>query len=262
MNTKIKAIIFALSAALFYAVNVPLSKILLREIEPSFMAALLYLGAGTGMLILSLLKLNIEENSEPFTGDDMPFVAGLIVLDIAAPIFLMMGIRYGTSSNASLLGNFEIVATALIAFVFFREPVSKTLQLAILLITVSGILLTFEGSDSLRFSYGSIFVLTAATFWGLENNCTRKLSSKSAAKIVILKGILSGIGSMLIALVQGENGSAFHGFRECNGAWICCLRTEHIFLREGSGNFRCCEDERVLCGCTVRRSIDVVRAAS
>ena len=71
MNTKIKAIIFALSAALFYAVNVPLSKILLREIEPSFMAALLYLGAGTGMLILSLLKLNIEENSEPFTGDDM-----------------------------------------------------------------------------------------------------------------------------------------------------------------------------------------------
>ena len=205
MNTKIKAIIFALSAALFYAVNVPLSKILLREIEPSFMAALLYLGAGTGMLILSLLKLNIEENSEPFTGDDMPFVAGMIVLDIAAPIFLMMGIRYGTSSNASLLGNFEIVATALIAFVFFREPVSKTLQLAILLITVSGILLTFEGSDSLRFSYGSIFVLTAATFWGLENNCTRKLSSKSAAKIVMLKGILSGIGSMLIALFQGEN---------------------------------------------------------
>ena len=205
MNKKIKAIMFALSAALFYAVNVPLSKILLKDIEPSFMAALLYLGAGIGMLILSFMKLSVSENSESFTKDDIPFVAGMILLDIAAPIFLMMGINYGTSSNASLLGNFEIVATALIAFALFHEPVSKRLQSAILLITVSGIILTFEGSESLKFSYGSIFVLAAASFWGLENNCTRKLSSKSANMIVILKGFLSGTGSMLIALAQGEN---------------------------------------------------------
>ncbi|MBR1439247.1 MAG: DMT family transporter, partial [Synergistaceae bacterium] len=205
MNKKIKAVIFALSAALFYAVNVPLSKVLLKDIEPSFMAALLYLGAGIGMLILSFMKLSVSEDSEPFTKDDIPFVAGMILLDIAAPIFLMMGINYGTSSNASLLGNFEIVATALIAFALFHEPMSKRLQTAILLITVSGIILTFEGSESLKFSYGSIFVLAAASFWGLENNCTRKLSSKSASRIVILKGFLSGTGSMLIALLQGEN---------------------------------------------------------
>ena len=205
MNVKIKAVIFALSAAIFYAVNVPLSKILLRNIVPSFMAGLLYLGAGVGMMILSLLNLNIDGDSEPFTKNDWPFIAGMIVLDIAAPIFLMTGITYGTSSNASLLGNFEIVATALIAYAIFHEPVSKRLRAAIALITLSGVILTFGGAESLKFSYGSIFVLMAASFWGLENNCTRKLSSKSASMIVILKGFFSGLGSIFIALMTGEN---------------------------------------------------------
>lgn len=153
MNVKIKAVIFALSAAIFYAVNVPLSKILLRNIAPSFMAGLLYLGAGIGMMILSLLKLNIDGDSEPFTKNDWPFIAGMIVLDIAAPIFLMTGITYGTSSNASLLGNFEIVATAIIASAIFHEPVSKRLRAAIALITLSGVILTFGGAESLKFSY-------------------------------------------------------------------------------------------------------------
>ena len=205
MNPKVKAVIFAFSAAIFYAVNVPLSKILLRNIEPSFMAGLLYLGAGIGMMILSLLKLNIDGDSEPFTKDDFPFIVGMIVLDIAAPIFLMTGITYGTSSNASLLGNFEIVATALIASVIFREPVSTRLRIAIALITLSGMILTFGGAESLKFSYGSIFVLMAASFWGLENNCTRKLSSKSASMIVILKGFFSGLGAIMIALMTAEN---------------------------------------------------------
>ena len=205
MNPKVKAVIFALSAAIFYAVNVPLSKILLRNIEPSFMAGLLYLGAGVGMMILSLLNLNIDGDSEPFTKNDLPFIVGMIVLDIAAPIFLMTGITYGTSSNASLLGNFEIVATALIASAIFREPVSNRLRIAIALITLSGMILTFGGAESLKFSYGSIFVLLAASFWGLENNCTRKLSSKSASMIVILKGFFSGLGSIMIALMTGEN---------------------------------------------------------
>ena len=108
-----KAILYAFLAAVFYAINIPASKVLLRDVGPTTMAALLYLGAGIGIAILSLLIANDRKASAPLTRRDMPFVIGMIVLDIAAPIFLMLGIRYGTSANASLLGNFEIVATAL-----------------------------------------------------------------------------------------------------------------------------------------------------
>ena len=91
----------------------------------------------------------------------MPFVIGMIALDIAAPIFLMLGIRYGTSANASLLGNFEIVATTVIALFVFNEAVSKRLWIAIALITLARLLLSFEGTDTFRFSYGSLLVIAA-----------------------------------------------------------------------------------------------------
>ena len=128
----------------------------------------------------------------------------MIVLDILAPIFLMIGINIGSASNASLLGNFEIVATTVIALCFFKEAVSRELWTAIAFITLSSILLSFEGSGSFQFSYGSLFVILATSCWGLENNCTRKISDKSTYEIVVLKGVFSGGGSFLIAVVIGE----------------------------------------------------------
>ena len=201
---RIKAIVYAFLAAVFYAVNVPVSKILLRDVGPTMMAALLYLGAGIGIGILSLISRKDKERSEKLSKKDLHFVIGMIVLDIAAPIFLMLGISYGSSANASLLGNFEIVATSMIALFVFKEAVSKRLWAAIALITLSSILLSFEGSDSFRFSYGSLFVLAATVCWGFENNCTRNISSKSTYEIVILKGIFSGLGALAIALLKGE----------------------------------------------------------
>ena len=203
-NTKIVAVIFAFLAAIFYAINTPFSKVLLNHIAPTFMAAFLYLGAGVGVGIMYLFHVKQEAKSERLSKKDLPYTIGMIVLDIAAPIFLMMGIRAGTASNASLLGNFEIVATTLIALLVFKEKVSLRLWIAIGFITISSIILSFEGIDSFQFSLGSLFVILATCCWGLENNCTRKISEKSTYEIVFLKGIFSGSGSLIIALVIGE----------------------------------------------------------
>ncbi len=199
---KAKAILYALLAAGFYAVSVPCSKVLLEHVGPTTMAALLYLGAGVGIGVLSLFGR--REARARLDRRDLPFVVGMIVLDIAAPIFLMLGIRYGSSSNASLLGNFEIVATTLIALAVFHEAVSRRLWAAIALITLSSALLSLEGTDSFRFSYGSLLVLLATVCWGFENNCTRKISSKSTYEIVVLKGVFSGLGSLSIAFLRRE----------------------------------------------------------
>ncbi|MBQ1891043.1 MAG: DMT family transporter [Firmicutes bacterium] len=203
-KVKVKAIIYAFLAAVFYAVNVPVSKVLLRSVGPTMMAALLYLGAGIGIGLLSLANKKDRAVSERLSKKDLPYVLGMIILDMAAPIFLMLGISLGTSANASLLGNFEIVATTVIALFVFKEAVSKRLWAAIALITLSSALLSLEGTESFSFSYGSLFVLAAAVCWGFENNCTRKISSKSTYEIVVLKGIFSGLGSLIIALIKGE----------------------------------------------------------
>lgn len=206
ITTKSKhiSIIFALLAAAFYAINTPLSKLLLNNVPAMFMAAFLYLGAGVGVGIMYLFHWHNEDRAERLTKKDLPYTIGMIVLDILAPIFLMLGIKYGTAANASLLGNFEIVATTLIACLAFKEAVSKRLWAAIGMITLSSILLSFEGAGSFRFSYGSVLVLLATACWGLENNCTRSISDKSTYEIVVLKGVFSGGGAFVIALISGE----------------------------------------------------------
>ena len=201
--SKSKAIIYALLAAAFYAVNVPVSKLLLSQVGPTMMAALLYLGAGIGMAVLSLADKG--EKGDRLDRNDLPYVIGMIVLDIAAPVFLMLGISYGTSANASLLGNFEIVATTIIALFIFKEKVSGRLWSAIILITLSSILLSFEGEGSFSFSYGSLLVIAATICWGLENNCTRSISSKDTYQIVVLKGVFSGLGALAIAFIRQES---------------------------------------------------------
>lgn len=70
--------------------------------------------------------------------------------------------------------------------------------------TASCALLSFEDISSLRFSAGSLFILLACICWGIENNCTRRLSSKDPLEIVLLKGIFSGLGSVVIGLILGE----------------------------------------------------------
>ena len=199
-----KSIVLAILAALFYAVNAPLSKLLLITVPPAFMASFLYLGAGVGVGIVYLFRYAKEESSERLSIADLPYAIGMIVLDIAAPIFMMLGIRLGTASNASLLGNFETAATTLIALLIFKEVVSPKLWIAIGFITISSALLSFEATAGFRFSIGSLFVIFATLCWGLENNCTRRIADKSTYEIVLLKGIFSGLGSFAIAYITGE----------------------------------------------------------
>ena len=204
-SAKLTAIVYAILAAALSALNLPLSKLLLQQVSPTAMASVLYLGAGIGIGGIYLLCGHYRKpDDHQLTRADLPYTVGMIVLDIAAPILLMIGLKSASAANASLLNNFEIVATTLIALMVFKEAVSVRLWLAILLITAASMLLSLEQAGSLHFTFGSLFILGAAVCWGLENNLTRKLSSKSTFQIVTYKGIFSGIGAGIVAVLQGE----------------------------------------------------------
>lgn len=207
MKAKSRAIIFAILAAALYAINVPLSKILLNYVEPTMMASFLYLGAGLGLFVYGLIEKAIgnSERKDPLTKKELPYTVAMVVLDIAAPILLMLGIAGTNSANVSLLNNFEIVATSIIALVVFKEVISKKLWFAIALVTIASVVLSFEGAGSFTFNQGSLFVLGACLCWGFENNCTKMISNKSSVEIVVIKGIFSGLGSLIVALVLGEH---------------------------------------------------------
>ena len=125
-------------------------------------------------LVFLITKKKQKEENEKFTKKDFPYILGMIVLDIVAPILLMFGLLDSASSNASLLNNFEIVCTSLIALFIFKEVVSKRMWIAISLITLSSFVLSFEDisevdtcsfKDNLAISSCFLFIVLFMIFW-------------------------------------------------------------------------------------------------
>lgn len=209
---KIQAVIFAILAAVLYALMAPLAKLLQIGVQPVAEAGLLYLGAGTGMLIIYGIQqmLGVWQDRPSISRDDLRYAAAMVVLDMLAPIFLLLGLSMSAPESVSLLNNFEIVATTVIAVTLFREKAGPRLIAAICVITISCIMLSLESAESVRFSKGSLFVILACICWGFENNCTSSLSEKDTRQIVIIKGLGSGTASLLISLIikEGTIGAA------------------------------------------------------
>ncbi|MDO5330654.1 MAG: DMT family transporter [Bacillota bacterium] len=199
-------IVSAILAALLYALYTPGSKILLSAIPSMSLAGLSYLGAGIGMSLVYLTRLlrgKKDDSPSPSHGD-IPALALMILLDALAPIFLLLGLSSSQASAVSLLNNLEIIFTSLLAFLLFKERIGWKSLLGIILIFVSGCLLCLDFSAGLSASWGLLWVVGACLCWGLENNLTRKLSSKSPHQIVIVKGLGSGSLSLFIGFLFGE----------------------------------------------------------
>ena len=198
-----RSVAVALAAAALYALSTPFSKVLLADIAPNMLAALLYLGAGAGMTLLAFARAMRGDmagaQGRPLEQADIPYAAAMVALDIAAPLLLMAGLSRSSAESVSLLNNFEIVATALIARLAFGERVAARTATGIGAITLACVLLSWD-AGAWGFSAGSLLTLAACVCWGIENNCTNRLSDCDPAHIVIIKGWGSGAGALIVAL--------------------------------------------------------------
>jgi drug/metabolite transporter (DMT)-like permease len=193
-----------IAAAVLFGASAPLSKVLLGSIDPLPLAAILYLGSGIGSWIFFTIRKGIQQDrvsEEKLARPDFRWLAGAILAGgVAAPILLLLGLDRTPASTASLLLNFEAVATALIAILFFGESVGRRILWAVGLITAASILLTWNGGDW-GFSLGALAIVGACFLWGLDNNLTRHISGKDPLMIVGVKGIGAGLFSLLIVFI-------------------------------------------------------------
>lgn len=201
-------IIQALLAAVLFGASAPFAKLLLGEIDPIPMAALLYLGSGVGAWILLLVQRagnGWKEAEAHLVKTDVPWLIGAMLAGgVAAPILLMWGLNLTPASTASLLLNFESVATTLIAVYAFREAVDKRILWAMGLITLASILLSWTGG-AWGVSLGALGVIGACFLWGVDNNLTRHISAKNPLIIVGVKGLGAGTFSLVLAIVLGRS---------------------------------------------------------
>lgn len=248
-----RGIAFAILAAALYAINAPFSKILLEFMPPTLMAGFLYVGAGIGMIFIALMRKikKYEAKELKLTKSELPYTIAMIVLDIAAPICLLFGLNSTTAANASLLNNFEIVATAIIALMVFKEKISTRLWFGIFFVTLSCGILSFEDVSSLRFSYGSLFVLLATICWGFENNCTRKISSKGSIADCSAKRNIFGYRFPHYRLVYWRTDRGTLEYRCCSLCRICGIWIEYLLLCICTKITWCSTNKCILCRCSI-----------
>ncbi|MBN1858971.1 DMT family transporter [Candidatus Bipolaricaulota bacterium] len=198
---------FGILAAMLFGISAPLAKILLNGVDPILLAGLLYLGAGGSLgLVLLLGRVVGSPNREAhLEKHDVPWLVGAVISGgVIGPILLLLGLQRTAAATTSLLLNFEVVATGLVAFGLLRESVGRSTWAAIAAVAGGGVLLTLDPGAGWGVSAGALLVLGACVAWGFDNNFTARISLKDPRRIVAIKGLAAGGFSFLLGIALGR----------------------------------------------------------
>lgn len=203
--TNIRAPLIALVAAALFGVSTPLAKLLIGDVSPVLLAALLYLGSGMGLSLILAFRAStgnkVQEAS--LSRADVPWLAGTVVFGgIFGPILLLLGLATTDAASASLLLNLESVATLLIAWLIFREHVDRKLFLGAMAIVAGAVLLSLEGGIG-QGGWGVPLIALACVSWGIDNNLTRKIAHVDPVVLAAVKGLAAGGVNLTLATTMG-----------------------------------------------------------
>lgn len=206
MNAGRAAIACALASAALFGASTPFAKILLGEVTPWLLAAILYLGSGLGLAVWIAVRAVAGRSVRPppLARGDWPWLAAAIASGgVAAPVLLMLGLALADAGASALLLNLEAVLTAAIAWTAFRENVDRRVFFGMVAIVAGGVLLAWDQAPRAGSFAGPVLIAAACLAWAIDNNLTRKVSGGDAVFIASLKGLVAGGINLALAFAAG-----------------------------------------------------------
>jgi drug/metabolite transporter (DMT)-like permease len=199
-------ILFAFASAALFGFSTPAAKVLLGSVHPAVLAGLFYCGSGIGMALLRLLRArgHAETREVALRQRDVPWLLGAVVSGgVAGPLLLMIGLAQTEAASASLLLTFEGAATALIAWLIFRENYGFRLVLGMACLVAGAAILAWSGMPTVDAMVGPLAIIGACFAWALDNNLTRKISLADPLQIVEIKGLAAGPVNLALGIWAG-----------------------------------------------------------
>lgn len=194
-----KGLLFAFLSSFLYDLNVPVSKYSLKTLSTNEILFLLYFGSAVGLFLLMLFNKKQKFSLKPEKGESI-FIIGVIIFDILAALFIVESLKYIDASTVSLISILEISFTIVISHFIFKTKISKNLIIAVILVSIGGILLSFDSSTEFKLSIASMLTVFATACWGLENNLTAKVSDKNPLLLIFYKCFAVAIFNLLFIL--------------------------------------------------------------
>ncbi len=196
----------ALASAMLFGVTTPLAKLLLSSSPPLLVAGLLYAGSGLGLSLWVVIQ-DRGRFSPGLARGEWPWLASAVAAGgVAAPALLMYGLAQLNAATASLLLNLEVVLTAVLAWVAFREATSRRIVIGFVAILIGSLVLSWHGMMSGFAQLKAVLAIVGASLlWALDNNLTRRISAGDARVIAAVKGIAAGTTNTTLAFSLGAS---------------------------------------------------------
>ena len=199
---KTRIVLIGLFSGLLFGIATPLSKIILAELNSFQLAGVLYLGAACAFLPYIIKHRKTEVVALRQSGKKK-YLAGVIVFGgIIGPFFLMAGLKAADAMSVSVWLNLELVATALLGILIFKDHLDRYAIVGILLTLAAGVLISFQESTSGIFSAFLIFIACFA--WGLDNHLSAIIDGVSPQTITFVKGFFGGLTNLIIGLFLND----------------------------------------------------------
>ena len=194
-----------LFAAVLFGSVFSLAKIPLNTIDPLVLTAIVYTISGLALIPFAKASFTFERRDDYFYILIVTIFGGVL-----APVLLMYGLQVTAASTAAILTNGEIVFTIALSSIFFGEKPHGLVGLfAIILVVIGLVIATTEDLKALEsileLNAGNIMILASMFMWAIDNNVSRRLTSRaSPAKIAMVKSLAGGLILIAIALALGK----------------------------------------------------------
>ena len=198
---------------MLFGMSPPFAKLLLPESGPLLTAALLYLGAGLGLLFLEMtgrqwLNLGVEE--VPVRRADAGLLAGVILTGgVFGPFLMLWGLERLSGVLTSLLLNLEAPFTVLVAILVFREHLVRLELGGVIVIMLAAAILTYRPGTIRGDIFGVLAVLGACLCWAIDNNLSQRLSLRDPLVVTRIKTLSAGLGMLGLAAITGQRWPSF-----------------------------------------------------
>jgi len=185
-----------LSAALFGAAT-PASKWLLGALTPFQLAGLLYLGAALATAPTALRAWNAELLRGASGRRNVVRIAlASLCGGVLGPVALLTGLKLAGAASVSVFLSFELVATAVIGVVFFRDQLSRAGWVGVATgVAAATVLSAGAGSAGVA---AALFVLLACVCWGIDNQLTALIDAFTPSQSTFVKGSVAGVVNLAI----------------------------------------------------------------
>ena len=192
-----KYILLTFLSAILFGSSTPIGKMLLDSLPPFQLAGLLYLGAALGVFPVIMQK-NKSIKIKNMDKKNLSRLIGAICFGgIIGPVLLLFGLKIASAASVSMWLNLELVATAILGYLIFRDHLGIFGWLGVLGTIIASLILSWhEGGIGL---YALMLVAGASFCWGLDNHLTALIDDITPSQSTFSKGVIAGLTNVIIS---------------------------------------------------------------